>query len=341
MDKIQYISPSSFYYWEKCPLMAVLSKLPDSEWFSSKHPDVDLGTIIHRFYEKQNEWQIDSYEKFNIKWHAEINELNKCYKENDLQNIFFPIQWHANYYAVKKILLSNKLLSKIVYSKENESGVQYIYEQWVNNDFIGGKIDLLVKEDGIVRQIIDFKTGKIFEKEDKTIRLKEVYKQQLGLYLAVVLENQEFIPDVFIEKMDGDRVKVEIEMPYIEALRVKAKLLKDIINSALHNNLTEALGNCNSENCGYCFHRHKCNVYKKTLMNRKIGSRIDLYGKIIEVKPNEIIIETNLEKFEIMKIKNVDGYILNNQCEIYNLYYPENDNNVLFETLNTVVKYVE
>ena len=62
MNEIIYISPSTFYYWEKCPLQAVLSKLPESRNFFPNNPDADLSSLIHKFYEKQNEWKIDSLE---------------------------------------------------------------------------------------------------------------------------------------------------------------------------------------------------------------------------------------------------------------------------------------
>jgi hypothetical protein len=96
MDKVQYISPSSFYYWEKCPLQAVLSK--QTTKFFQNSPDADLGSLIHRFYEKNNKWNISSVESFNTKWKTEIEILN-----NQLQHSnYYPIQWNAKYYTIKK-----------------------------------------------------------------------------------------------------------------------------------------------------------------------------------------------------------------------------------------------
>ncbi|PCH70317.1 MAG: hypothetical protein COC06_05375 [Bacteroidales bacterium] len=88
---VKYISPSSFYYWEKCPLIAVYSKIYSSQQFFTRHPDADLGLIIHLFYEKQNEWCINSPTSFLEKWKEKIYELNRLYKKSDLQRRFYPV----------------------------------------------------------------------------------------------------------------------------------------------------------------------------------------------------------------------------------------------------------
>ena len=341
MDKLQYLSPSSFYYWEKCPFQAVLSKQPTTKTFFPTQPDADLGSLIHRFYEKQNEWDIDSVEKFNVRWKNETDILNKLYKANKLLGNHCSIQWNAKYYAIKKQLLCKNLLTKISEGKEaSTSGVQYLYEQWINNELIGGKIDLLIKENDEIKQIIDFKTGNIFEKVSKKMQLKEVYKQQLALYCAVIIEKQDFFPELLIETMDGRRVRVEVAREYIEALIRRVKLLKDKINYAIETNTIDLIANCNPENCEHCNYRPLCKIYKTAFINKNIGSRIDISGKITVIKKNEIAIETANNYYLVKKIKEISRYQVDAMCEIYNLYFPENDNSFLYETANTTIRYV-
>jgi RecB family exonuclease len=341
MDKIQYISPSAFYYWEKCSFQAVLSKQPTCNSFFPKHPDADLGSLIHKFYEKQNEWNIESLENFNSKWNDEISKINKQYQSDKLQCNFYPIQWHSKYYAIKKQLLCKNLIlrKKKEVEEPTAAQVQYLYEKWINNEIVGGKIDLIVKENDKIKQIVDFKTGNIYEKNGKKIQLKEVCKQQLALYCAVILEQQDFMPDLFIETMDGKKVKIEIEKEYIETLVYKVISLKEKINSAIETNTINSLANCNSENCEHCNYRPYCEIYQSTFTNKKIGSRIDIKGRIIEIKANEVIIGTNNNRFTIKKIKEIEKYVLENKCNIYNLYFPENEDNLLYETINTVIEY--
>ena len=339
MDKIKYISPSTFYFWERCPFQAVLSKLPESKDFFPKNPDADLGSLIHKFYEKQNKWEIDTIERFNLKWNKEINELNKFYKDNDLQSVYFPIQWHASFYTVKKLLLCNNLLAKSVDVKVETFDFQYLYEQWINDDVVGGRVDLLVKEGDIIKQVIDFKTGRIFEKHEKKIKLKEVYKQQLALYSSVILKSQDSIPELYIEQINGKRVQVEVNLDYIKDLKQRAGQLKRKINYAIQNNTTDNLSVCNIENCENCFYRQNCKSYKNTFINKKIRQRIDILGKVSEIKSNVVTFKSQSECFEIMNIKDISKYRLNQNCEIYNLFWPENDDNKVFETINTVIKY--
>jgi hypothetical protein len=342
MGNIQYISPSAFYYWEKCPLQAVLAKQFRGETIFPKHPDADLGSLIHKFYEKQNEWNINTVEKFNAKWHEEISAINTKYKNDNLQKFYYPIQWHSKYYAVKKKLLCTKLISKEKKSRESGSiDIQYLYEQWISNNVIGGKIDLQIIQNGEVKQVVDFKTGNIYEKRDQIIEIKESYKQQLALYCAIILEKQNFIPELFIETIDGIRVKIEIDRAYINELINKASLLKVKINDAINGNKTQLLSNCNSDICPRCNYRPYCNEYKSTLINKKNGVNIDIKGKIVETKGNELTIDTGSDLFVIKKIKRIDNYKINSECEVYNLYFPENEENLLYETINTVVKYAE
>lgn len=339
MDKIKYISPSTFYYWERCPFQAVLSKLPESKGFFPKHPDTDLGSLIHKFYEKKDKWNIDSFEKFNSKWNCEIDELNKSYLNNDLQKVFFPIQWHASYYAIKKLLLAKNLMIKKADTKIQDSEFQYLYEYWINSDVIGGRIDLLIKKNDTVTQIVDFKTGKIFEKHGNTIKLKEIYKQQMALYSSVILEKQDFLPELYLEQMDGKRVPVEVDLKYIKELKQRAKQLKNKINSAILNNTTDDLSVCNTENCNYCFYRQNCKPYKRTFINKRIVNKIDIYGKVSDIKPNAVTVVTKSENINIMNVEDIGRYKLNHNCEIYNLFWPDNNENKVFETINTVIKH--
>lgn len=118
MEPIKFISPSSFFYWKKCPLKAVYSKEFRDQQIFPKHPDADLGRIIHSFYEKKTIWNINSPVAFEEKWEIEINKLDEAYKRSEMQNIYFPIKWNAKYFAVKKLLLKKSILKEIQLPKK-------------------------------------------------------------------------------------------------------------------------------------------------------------------------------------------------------------------------------
>jgi len=76
MEPIKFISPSNFYYWEKCPLKAIYSRNCKGITVLSSNPNGDLGTIIHKFLEKANEWRINDEKSFENKWIELINDYS-------------------------------------------------------------------------------------------------------------------------------------------------------------------------------------------------------------------------------------------------------------------------
>lgn len=59
MEPIKFISPSKFAYWEKCPIKAIYGKTYTDLTFFPKHPDADLGTILHYFLEKKKNYKLN------------------------------------------------------------------------------------------------------------------------------------------------------------------------------------------------------------------------------------------------------------------------------------------
>jgi hypothetical protein len=270
MDKIKYISPSSFYYWEKCPLKGLYSKQPEYKLDVPNNPNMDLGTLIHKFHEKCKEWGIQSQSDFSKKWDDEIKSINERYQNKDLQRLFFPIQWHSKYYAVKKKLLCQSLIKKIsIENSDSRNNYCYLFEEWVNNNDIGGYVDLIIKEGDKVTQIIDFKTGNIYEKKGNSLQVKEVYKQQLALYCAIIMERQDTLPNLYLELIDGKKIAVDVDLEYISSVSARAKKLKEKINSAIDMKSIDSLAVCDIENCKFCNYKLYCVQYQNINTDEK------------------------------------------------------------------------
>ena len=132
--EIKHISPSSSYYWEKCPLKALFYYKYKGVKFFPVSPDANLGSIIHKFQEKKAEWSINSGQDFENNWTREINNQNKKYLEDDLQKRFYPIQWSSSFYGVKKQLLKKQLLKQQPLKTETgENKLKLVFEEWINN----------------------------------------------------------------------------------------------------------------------------------------------------------------------------------------------------------------
>ncbi len=333
-NRIEYISPSSFYYWNRCPLSALYSKKYSNKQVFPKHPDGDLGNIIHYLYVKN---KVDNKVSFNKKWHKEIKIINESYLKNPLQARFYPIQWYSKYYAVKKQLLYKNLLNKEYSTEITKTDVKLLYEKWINNEHIGGYVDLLIMQNDKVKEIIDFKTGNIFDIKNKKKEIKTVYKYQLALYCAVVIENQTYIPDLFIETLNGKRYQIEIDQSYINNIANKAFELKQKINFAVESGNTASLAQCNPENCTNCNYRVFCSSYKLNLINKSLGKTIDVSGVIINKSKTEIQLNNGLAIFTIRNIKVLESLSVGDNTSIFNLFYPDEEQTILYTSKNTII----
>ena len=331
---VKYISASQFYFWEKCPLKALYYNKYKTVAFFPIHPDADLGSIIHKFYEKRFEWNINSDESFEKKWVELINKKNNDYLKNDVQRNYYPIQWYSKYYAVKKILLKKQLITMANTKIEHNK----IFEEWVNDEVVGGYIDLQIKnKKGKVVKIIDFKTGKIFEKVGGKNQLKESHKMQLALYAHVIKKKQGFYPKLQLQDISGAPIKVELSKDDINQYYERAKTLKTkLINFTSEKDLATL----NEENCKFCSYRPVCEKYKESGFNKLLDNNIDLKGKIIKLIGNVLEIEINKKKWTIKNLNNIGNIQTGRFIYIYNLYCNNENfiNKSAFALTNTIIR---
>lgn len=335
--KLDYISPSSFFFWEKCPLKALFSKTFRDKQIFPKHPDAALGTLIHKFYEKQREWNINSLESFNVKWKIEIDNINESYKSDALQMRYYPVQWHSKFYVVKKKLLYANLINGRYQKEESTKDNSVFFEKWINNKYLGGHVDLIINNGGKVKQIVDFKTGNIFEIINNKKIIKEIYKQQLSLYCAIIIENQTELPELFLEAINGKRYLIDIDIDYVEKIASRALGLKQMINDAVEIDKTDSLAKCSIDNCNNCNYRMFCSAYKNSFTNERCGNKIDLQGTINKIGNTEIRFDTGIKIYIIKNVEILKSLTEGEQVSIYNLFYPNEEEPLLYCLNNTVV----
>lgn len=343
MEPIKYISPSSFFYWEKCPLKAIYSKEYRDQQIFPKHPDADLGTIIHSFIENKKIWNIYSSTSFEDKWEIEINKLDEAYKQNDMQKIYFPVKWNAKYFAVKKLILKQSLLRQIIPHKtKHKSNIKF--EQWIEDGMdIGGKVDcMIVNDNNQIIEIVDFKTGNIFEFVEKKKFIKMAYIQQLVLYAYIIKNEQMFYPKCYIQDIKGNKYEVEIIEEFVNEIYKRAVELKIKANKCIEDGDIDQLANPSTENCSHCNYRPICIKYKEDFINNFENKQVDIYGEVIEVKgseklelkikiENKILILKNISTFESIKI--------GDNIFVYNLFCPDGDSQILWAMKQTLIKY--
>lgn len=343
MEPIKYISPSSFYYWRNCPLKAIYSHEYNDFQIFPKHPDADLGSLIHSFFENKNKWDIYSIDAFEAKWEAEILKLNKLYKESSVQKIYYPINWNTKYYAVKKLLLKHSLLKNI--SKSETKHVSNCkFEIWIDdNENIGGRVDfMLLNGMGEIIEIVDFKTGNVFELEDNKQVLKRSYTHQLILYAYVIKEKQKFYPKCYIQDIKGNKFQVDIKEEIASEIYKAAKELKNKINKHINDGNIDQLANPSYKNCSHCDYRPLCNQYKLLFINKFENKQVDICGEVIQINGiGKVELKMKIEnKMKILKgISTIEEIKIGDMISIFNLYCPDGDSHILFAMKQTVIKH--
>lgn len=343
MKPVKYISPSSFFYWDKCPLKAIYSKELSDQQFFPKHPDADLGKIIHSFIENRTKWNIFSPDAFEERWEMEINKLDEAYKRSDIQKIYFPIKWNGTYFAVKKFLLKESLFKKFQLPS-NAIHKHIKFEQWMDDGKdIGGKVDYLVYNDqNEIVEIIDFKTGTIFEFKEKKKAIKMAYIQQLILYAYIVKGKQMFYPKCFIQDIKGNKYEVEIIQELVSEVHNRAIALKTKMNKYLDEGDIDQLANPSVENCSYCDYRPICKKYKENIINNFENKQVDIYGIVVEMNGSEKLelkIEIGTKTVILKGIRAADMIKIGDAIFVYNLFCPDGNAQILFAMKQTIIKH--
>lgn len=339
---IKFISPSSFYYWEKCPLLSVFKlNFGDTKIFP-QHPDADLGTLIHTLIENRRKWSINDYKTFEIKWEEEIHKINNHYKNDVLQKVYYPIEWNSKYYAVKKNLLRTNLIKE--HSNIEHETSPFEFEKWIDDGVnIGGRVDMVKFNDRKeIVEIIDIKTGNIFEYIDNKKSIKQAYYYQLALYTHLVLTKQNRLPSCYIQDSKGEKFRVEINLMHVKEIYNKAVDLKKRINTCVEKMDLESLASPTYDGCLFCNYRPLCTRYKAEFINNFSNRTVDLYGEILKInyaKRSTITIKVCNKTLTLKNILSIEEIKVGDAIYVYNLYCPDENENTLFATKTTIVKY--
>lgn len=342
MEPIKFIQPSQVYYWEKCPLRAVFSIEYKDRPIFPRHPDSELGSLIHLFIQKKDLWNINSVESFEEKWKSKVEEIDAAYLNNKLQKIYFPIKWNSKYFAVKKNLLKKSLLKENK-SKKSESKIYILKEEWRDDGIdIGGHIDYIVlNEKKEIIEIADTKTGRIFEFANRRKVIKENYIKQLLLYAHIIKSKQDFYPKCCIVDIEGNKYYLEINEDIIVKEIKKAIELKERINKSIEESDFNSLANPIWDNCFNCNYRPLCDQYKTKFINNFDNKRVDVFGEVIEIKgvsKYEIKLLINGKEIFLKGISSTEDITIGEKVYIYNLYCPDGNSAILYALKETIIK---
>ena len=149
-----------------------------------------IGIIIHKMFELRTNGEINSDEDFIKCWDQEIYKAEeKLIVKNDHLKHGFLINHLKKLQAMKSVLLlpvhskkeeGNIFIGCLNQGRTSELGIWDV-------EYLHGTIDKVVYSENRI-EIIDYKTGRIFE-NDECVALKEDYVVQLKLY-AILFEKK-------------------------------------------------------------------------------------------------------------------------------------------------------
>lgn len=283
--KLKRITPSQYYALKNCEYKAILGEAFLNKPLLPISPDAHLGTVLHKMYETITKDEVIDNDDLERKFNVAIDKVEMDLKERGLQ-YFLPLKYNIKDFGLKKYLF------KKAFSEKKANGVHdvsthYYSEKWFESKdkCIGGKIDLII-EKGEKTEIIDFKTGAVYQEHlddfgESFMDLKEEYKVQLKLYAELYYENsgrfptQLSISDLFKQKHDIEFTEDDCLSIYYDA--------KSALTEINHNIEKKKFRACTSfRNCSFCLYRPACKFY--SIDTNKASNTNDIRGKIISTK---------------------------------------------------------
>jgi hypothetical protein len=271
--KIEKLSPSNFSSLvDGCKYQFVLSQVAkkQKEYLLPSNPAALLGTVIHKIIELRYSGKIKEEQDFEEQWNSLIQELEmQHYGKTDTELL---IDW-VKYYKTKKYVFSIPYIETDSNKpKTSEVGILDI-------DYLHGSIDRVNYLSDNQVELIDFKTGNIYETDNSDI--KKIYSAQLKLY--AILYQKKFSKEVVkltLQELDGNSEKVPFTQSELEILYEEVKKIIEVLNQKEYPNLVKQDHNL----CCGCSVRHLCSYYWQSET-----SEYDVCGKVKSISENSLM----------------------------------------------------
>ena len=303
ITNIKRISPSVFSVLKSCKLKGVWASnhIPSLLPLS---PNLHIGNIVHKTLQLSNMGKIRDKKDFDETWALLIRQEEEKMSGNWLEQALVPLSKTCIDFEVKKKFIEKNVLgSSHNISDKNapchyspntemkEDGHNGQFEKWIESKdgIIGGYIDAIIP--GMEGDIlIDYKTGKIFERDDVRAGIREDYLFQLRLYAALYHQNNNRWPEKIEIRGLGDLIyDIDVDpKECIKALEDASSLFK-ITNALItesnreRSGESDRLANPSPNNCRYCQYRPLCKGYWATKQNLSEERwPFDVKGKILE-----------------------------------------------------------
>jgi hypothetical protein len=278
ISPISRISPSRYLALDECRLRGIWSS-NGAEVLLPLHPNVRLGTAIHRIFEKagKGNFGIGDQRLVEESWNEAITALEAEMRLSWLECSLLPLSKSVNNFEVQRL----RMIAKRGFG----------FELWVKttDGEVGGFIDRAFEIDGKL-VLEDYKTGLVMEQNpDGDDVLKTAYLIQLQMYAALYAFTFGQWPDqLHVVSTQGSPIAIDVDREASLQLIVAAKAKLHTINETIRHpegtneDILNNLASPSPDVCRRCLFRPSCQAYISKSCNGEEGWPIDRIGVLKE-----------------------------------------------------------
>ncbi|MGO8714402.1 MAG: RecB family exonuclease [Smithella sp.] len=268
LKKINRISPSRYFALKSCTLHEIWAANKDITHLLPVAPASRLGIVVHKILEEAGRAIIVDEETMNESWEKNLKLI-----EHEMSILWFerhlvPLSMNVRNYEVKRqqcFMAVRKLISyKSKFFETYKTDKEWETEVWVESadKEIGGWLDSIrLNSDGV--QIIDYKTGSLFNFPNNKDTIKTGYQQQLKLYAALYNNSWGIWPSrLTILGLDLKEYDIEFSQEECKALLQEAKMSLESVNEKLDKGYSQQeFAMPSGTSCFTCKYRPGCIMY--------------------------------------------------------------------------------
>lgn len=263
IKKINSVSPSLGETLRSCMLRAGLSHSAEAKNYVLGNPKAWLGTAYHAALEAVDAEAENIAESVRDAWDKSVKVLSEKAKQHRLDCRFGEPETWPGYYLISAMaqVRANELWKD--HPPALQAGPASNKKPAKEQRFSahGGK---LVGSPDLVRdkEVIDFKSGQVFEDESAEI-VKEQYLRQLRIYGLLVYENLGWWPERgILLPMNGSRVEVQLDpAECIREAEQAVELLSSYNQSCSSASIPSDLASASAETCKWCPYQSICPAF--------------------------------------------------------------------------------
>lgn len=270
VNTLTRISPSQYGRLLSCPYRTLLEHSPEGKAILAQPGKGGgaasaMGNIVHKVLEAANRGKVQTVTGFELFWQQELRvQEAKLIAEGRPQLV--PLAYRARGYAVTKLLLKCLLLNgdtpwpPVVPEPGLPLGPEQTFTD--NSNTIRGQVDLVRRGPTGRLEVVDYKTGRIFQfnsVDEEAAEVKREFVWQLRLYAALLHERTGQWPErLLVADLAGGEHPVSFTQDQCLELLAAARSLLAAVNAAVNRSEAESLARPSAETCANCKVQQLC-----------------------------------------------------------------------------------